>query len=151
MKPIAWLLGVFLAGCAASGPPAPPLSHTLVLMEQDFEDKGGIFPIVGTLTFTVEPDGGATSFCRRQVFTDVERRGELSTESRWELNTKIEAWTAKAVKPPAPAAAPKPYGSLTYGDLKVTWGKGDLLDPELSDLVAFLKVQTTTISVVRRR
>jgi len=151
MKRIAWLLGVFLAGCAASGPPAPPLSHPLVLMEQEFEEKGGILPIVGTLTFTIEPDGSATSFCRRQIFTDVERRGELSNEARWELNAKIEGWTAKAVKPPEPAAAPKPWGSLTYGDLKVTWSKGDLLAPELSDLVAFLKAQTKTINVVRRR
>jgi hypothetical protein len=150
MKPIAWLLGVFLAGCAASGPPAPPLSSTLILTEQDFEDKGGIFPIIGTLTFTIEPDGHATSFCRRQILSDVERRGELSNDSRWELNTKIEAWTAKAARPSAPAA-PNPYGSLTYGDLKVTWGKGDLLAPELADLVSFLKAQTTTIGVVRRR
>ena len=150
MKPIAWLLGVFLAGCAASGPPAPPLSATLILTEQEFEDKGGIFPIIGTLTFTIEPDGHATSFCRRQILSDVERRGELSNEALWALNTKLEAWTAKAAKPPAPTAA-KPYGSLTYGDLKASWGKGDLLAPELSDLVAFLKAQTTTIGVVRRR
>jgi hypothetical protein len=150
MKPIAWLLGVFLAGCAASGPPAPPLSATLILTEQDFEDKGGIFPIIGTLTFTIEPDGHATSFCRRQILSDVERRGELSNEAHWELNTKLEAWTAKAAKPADPAPA-KPYGSLTYGDLKATWGKGDLLAPELADLVAFLKAQTTTIGVVRRR
>src|SRR5690242_12731860 len=111
MKPIAWLLGVFLAGCAASGPPAPPLSATLILTEQDFEEKGGILPIVGTLTFTIEPDGRATSFCRRQILTDVERRGELSNEARWDLNTKIEAWTSKAGKPAAPTS-PKPYGSL---------------------------------------
>ena len=150
MKPIAWLLGLFLAGCAASGPPAPPLSATLILTEQNFEDKGGIFPIIGTLTFTIEPDGRATSFCRRQILTDIERRGELSNEALWELNTKLEAWTAKAAKPTEPAA-PQPYGSLTYGDLKASWGKGDLLAPELSDLVSFLKAQTTTIGVVRRR
>src|SRR3954465_13305023 len=149
MKPIAFLLGVVLAGCAASGPPAPPLSHPLTLVEQNFEDKGGILPIIGTLTFTIEPDGQATSFCRRQILTDVERRGELSNEALWELNTKLEAWTAKAGKPPAPA--PNAYGSLTYGELKVGWGKGDLLAPELADLVSFLKAQTTTIGVVRRR
>jgi hypothetical protein len=149
MKPIAWLLGVFLAGCAASGPPAPPLSQTLVLTEQGFEDKGDILPIIGTLTFTIEPDGKATSFCRRQIFTDVERRGELSNDALWALNTKLEAWTATAGTPKAPA--PNAYGSLTYGDLKVGWGKGDLLAPELADLVSFLKAQTTTIGVVRRR
>jgi hypothetical protein len=149
MKPIAAFFVVVLAGCAASGPPAPPLSQTLILVEQNFEEKGGLLPIIGTLTFTVAPDGAATSICKRQIFTDVERRGDLSNEARWELHTKVEAWTAKAGPPSAPS--PKSYGSLSYGDLKVTWEKDALLMPELADLVAFLKVQTTTISVVRKR
>jgi hypothetical protein len=149
MKPIAAFICVVLAGCAASGPPAPPLSQTLILVEQNFEEKGGLLPIIGTLTLTIAPDGGATSICKRQILTDVERRGDLSNEARWELHTKVEAWTAKAGPPSAPS--PKPYGSLTYGDLKITWEKDALLIPELADLVAFLKVQTTTISVVRKR
>jgi len=149
MKPMAGLIAVVLAGCAASGPPAPPLSQTLILTEQDFSEKGGILPIIGTLTFTILPDGEATSICRRQILTDVERRGDLSNEARWELHTKVEAWTAKAGTQHAPA--PRPYGSLSYGDLKVTWEKDAILAPELADLVAFLKAQTTTISVVRRR
>jgi hypothetical protein len=149
MKLLAGLIAVVLAGCAASGPPAPPLSQTLILTEQEFQEKGGILPIVGTLTFTIQPDGEATSICSRQIFTDVERRGDLSNEARWELHTKVEAWTAKAA--PSSPPSPKPWGSLTYGDLKVTWEKDALLAPELADLVAFLKAQTTTISVVRRR
>jgi hypothetical protein len=118
-------------------------------MEQDYEERGGILPIVGTLTFTIAPDGAAEAITRRQIFSDVERKGDLSNEGRWELHTKVEAWTAKAGKPPAPL--PKPHGSLTYGDLKVTWAKEAVLAPELADLVAFLKAQATTISVVRRR
>jgi hypothetical protein len=149
MKPIAALIAVVLAGCAASGPPAPPLPHTLVLMEQNYEERGGILPIVGTLTFTIAPDGGAECITRRQILSDVERKGDLSNEARWELHTKVEAWTAKAGTPPPPH--PKPYGSLSYGELNVTWEKGTLLPPELADLVVFLKTQTTTIGVVRRR
>ena len=149
MKLIAALTAVLLSGCAASGPPAPPLSHPLILVEQEFEEKGGLLPIVGTLTFTIAPDGAAESATRRQLFTDVERKGDLSNQALWELHPKVEAWVAKAGTPPAPA--PRAYGSLTYGDLKVTWEKGALLAPELADLVAFLKVQTTTIGVVRKR
>lgn len=149
MKLIAGFLTLLLAGCAASGPPAPPLAQTLTLTEQNYEEKGGILPMSGTLTLTVEPDGSASSICKRQILTDVERRGDLSNEARWELHTKVEAWVAKAGSPPPPS--PKHYGLLTYGDLKVAWEKDASLAPELADLVGFLKQQIATLGVVRRR
>jgi len=144
---IAWML-VLVAGCAASGPPAPPLAATLTLTEPDFEEKGGILSIVGVLTMTVQPDGEATSICKRQIFTDVERRGDLSNSERWELHAKAEAWAEKAG---AEAPAAKPYGTLTYGDHKASWEKGATLPPELADLVQYLKRLTLSLSVVRKR
>jgi len=144
---LTWML-VFVAGCAASGPAAPPLAATITLTEPDFEEKGGILPIIGVLTMTVSPEGGATSICRRQIFTDVERRGDLSNSERWELHTKAEAWAATAG---SEATTGKPYGSLTYGSLKATWEKDASLSPELADLVHYLKTLTLSLSVVRKR
>lgn len=143
-----WLL-LALAGCASSGPPAPPLAATLTLTEPDFEEKGGILPVIGTLTVTVTPDGEASSICKREVFTDVERRGDLSNAERWELHTKAEAWADKSEENPVSAA--RPYGVLTYGTHKATWQKGASLSPELEDLVHYLKVLTLSLSVVRKR
>ncbi len=140
---------VVLAACGTSGPPAPPLGAILTLTEPDFEEKGGILPVVGVLTVTVSPEGEAKSVCKRQLFTDVERQGELSNAQRWELHTKVETWEAKAGE--ESAAAAKPYGSLTYGTRKVTWEKGASLSPELADLVHYLKALTLNLSVVRRR
>src|SRR5258708_39139289 len=117
---LAWLL-VFVAGCAASGPAAPPLAATITLTEPDYEERGGLLPITGVLTMTVNPDGGATSICKRQIFTDVERKGDLSNSERWELHTKAEAWAAKAG---TEAPAGKPYGTLTYGRHRASWEQG---------------------------
>ena len=144
---IAWML-VFVAGCASPGPAAPPLSATITLTEPDFEEKGGILPIIGVLTMTVNPEGEATSICKRQIFTDVERRGDLANSERWELHTKAEAWAAKAG---AEAPTGKPYGTLTYGAHKASWEKGASLSPELAELVQYLKKLTLSLSVVRRR
>ncbi len=147
--PLAVLPLLILAGCAASGPPAPPLEATLTMTEPDFEEKGGILPIVGTLTVTVAPDGAAESICRRQIFTDVERRGDLSNAERWELHNKVDAWVARAGEDPASSGPP--YGVLTYGTHKATWSKGASLSPELRELVQYLKTLTLSLNVVRRR
>jgi hypothetical protein len=149
MKHFLACLLVFLSACASSGPEAPPLAATITLTEPDFEEKGGILPVIGVLTMTVTPEGAATSICKRQILTDVERRGNLSNSERWELRTKAEAWAAKAGT--EPAATGKPYGSLTYGAHKATWEKGASLAPELADLVQYLKTLTLSINVVRKR
>lgn len=138
-----------LSGCAASGPPPPPLAAVIVLTEPDFEEKGGILPVVGVLTVTVSPEGEASSICKRQIFTDVERRGDLSNQERWELHTKVEAWAEKAAT--EPQSSPKVYGTLTYGAITATWEKGASLAPELEDLVHYLKQLTLSLGVVRRR
>jgi hypothetical protein len=138
-----------LSACADPGPPAPPLAYPISLMEHDYEERGGLLPIVGTLMVTITPEGLGESSCKRQIFTDVDRRGELSNRERWELHTKIETWVAVAGKPTPPA--PKSYGILAYGDLKVGWEKGASLQPELADLVDYLKKLTLSMSVIRTR
>jgi len=140
---------VLLAGCASSGPPAPPLSAPITLIEPDYEEKGGILPVAGMLTVTVKPEGEATSICRRQILTDVERSGDLTNSERWELYTKAEAWAAKAVNEGAPTG--KPRCSLTYGEHKTSWEKGASLPPELDELVQYLKSLSRSLSIVRKR
>ncbi|HLY10569.1 MAG TPA: hypothetical protein VKW04_14795 [Planctomycetota bacterium] len=140
---------VLLAGCGTSGPPAPPLPAPITLTLPDYEEKGGILPVVGTLTVTVTPEGEASSICRRQILTDVERRGELSNSERWELHTRAEAWAAKAGDELAPPG--KTFGSLIYGAHKATWEKGASLSPELDLLVHYLKELSLSLSVVRKR
>jgi hypothetical protein len=139
---------LLLVGCS-SGPTPPPLAASITLTEPDFEEKGGILPIVGTLTITVTPDGDASSIVKRQLFYDVERRGDLSNAERWELHTKAEAWAEKSAEDPVSPGAP--YGVLTYGTHKATWQKGASLSPELADLVHYLKILTLSLNVVRKR
>jgi hypothetical protein len=119
------------------------------LTEPDYEETGGILPVVGFLTVTVQPDGDATSVCKRQILTDVERKGDLYNSERWELYTKAEAWAASAGTEAAPPG--KPHCSLTYGSHKATWEKGASLPPELDDLVHYLKKLSQSLSVVRKR
>ncbi|HLY75785.1 MAG TPA: hypothetical protein VKU80_16830 [Planctomycetota bacterium] len=140
---------ILLVGCASSGPPAPPLSASITFTEPDYEEKGGILPVTGFLTVTVKPEGEATSICKRQILTDVERSGELSNAQRWELYTKAEAWAAKAVNEGAPTG--KPHCSLSYGNHRATWEKGASLPPELDELVQYIKSLTLSLSVVRKR
>lgn len=147
-----WIVSLSLLGllsCASSGPPAPPLAHPIVWVQKDFEEKGGILAVVGTLTLTVSPEGEGESTLKRQLFTDVDRRSWLTNEERWELRTRIEAWVASAGKPEAPS--PKSHGTLTYGELKVGWEKGASLSPELTALLDYLKQVTFSLSVVRKR
>lgn len=145
---IASLALLTLLSCASSGPPAPPLAHPLVWVQKDFEEKGGILAVVGTLTLNVSPEGEGESSLKRQLFTDVDRRGWLSNEERWELHTRLEAWVAVAK---AEAPGPKAHGTLTYGDLKVGWEKGASLPPELTVLLDYLKQVTFSLNTVRKR
>jgi hypothetical protein len=139
---------VLLAGCA-SGPAAPPLAAPITYMEPDYEENGGILPITGFLTVTVNPDGTAKALCKRQILTDVERSGELTNSERWELYTKSEAWAEAGGT--EGAGAGKPHCTLIYGTHRATWEKGASLAPELEDVVRYLKSLTATLSVVRRR
>jgi hypothetical protein len=147
-KTLAALL-LILPGCASSGPPAPPLEATLTLTEPDFEEKGGILPIIGTLTVTITPEGAGESICKRQILSDVERRGDLSNAERWELHNKVDAWVAKSGEDPGSSGPP--YGVLSYGTHKATWNKGASLSPELRELVQYLKMLTLSLNVVRKR
>jgi len=150
MKHTLAALLLVLPGCGSSGPPAPPLEATIKLTEPDFEEKGGILPIVGTLTVTITAEGEAESICKREIFTDVERRGYLSNAERWELHNKVDAWVAKAGEDPGSSGG-HPYGVLTYGTYKVTWSKGASLSPEMRELVQYLKTLTLSLNVVRKR
>jgi hypothetical protein len=136
-----------LAGCA-SGPPGPTLPTPLNLKLWDYEETGGILPIVGMLDLTIEPSGEARSACRRQILTDVERSGTLSREQLVELVTKVEAWTAKVADMPGTG---KNHGLLVYGDRKAAWQKDASLPPELDALVKFLLTVPATLHVQQRR
>jgi hypothetical protein len=143
------LLFLGLAACADPGPPAPPLAHPLSLYLREYEEPSPIMSVIGALTLKLEPDGEAESRLKRQLLTDIDRRRTLSNQDRWELHTKVEAWAAVAGSPEPPA--PKAFGILTYGDLKVSWEKDASLKPELADLVEYLKKINLTLQVVRKR
>jgi len=145
-------LVALLASCGTSGPPAPPLTGEIKLIEQGFEDKGGtvsMFPVVGTLTLVITPEGDASSVLKRDILTDIERRRGLYNSERWELHTKAEAWAAKTGAEEAPHG--KIWGILTYGTHKVSWQKGDSLSPELTDLIHYLEVLAQSLNEVRKR
>lgn len=138
---------LLVAGCAPSGPAGPTLPVPLTFSMADYEDKGGILPITGTLVLTIEPSGVAKSACHRPILTDVERRGELNGEQLQELVRRVDAWAAKAGDaPPAPA---KVYATLVYGTKKAWWQKDATLDPELTSLVQFLLSIPPSLSVIR--
>ena len=141
-------LAVLAAGCASTAPAGPTLPETLTFKQVGYEEAGGILPIVGTLELTIEPTGEATSACRRQVLTDVERSGPLSREQLVELVTRVEAWTAKGGS--LPPAAGKNHGLIVYGDRKAGWEKDASLPQELSELVRFLRTIPPTLRVKER-
>jgi hypothetical protein len=148
MRPLlSILLLAALWGCA-SEPPGPTLPLPLTLKRAEYEETGGILPITGTLELTIEPTGEALSACRRQILTDVERRGDLSREQLFELTTRVEAWTAKVANLPGSG---KNYGMLVYGTHKAAWQKDDSLPPELDALVKFLLTIPPTLRVQQRR
>ena len=136
------------AGCASPGPAGPTLPETLTFKHNDYEEGGGILPIVGALELTIEPTGEAKSACRRQILTDVERSGPLSRRQLVELVTRVEIWTAKAGD--FPPAAGKSHGSIVYGAKKAGWEKDASLPPELADLVRFLLTIPPTLRVKER-
>jgi len=142
------LLILLLAGCASPGPAGPTLPETLTFKHVDYQESGGILPIVGTLELTIEPTGEARSACRRQILTDVERVGPLSREQLVELVTRVEAWTAKGGK--LPPAAGKNHGLIVYGEKKAGWEKDASLPPELAELVRFLLTIPPTLRVKER-
>jgi hypothetical protein len=142
------LLAVLAAGCASSGPAGPTLPETLTFKHNDYEEAGGILPIVGALELKIEPTGEATSACRRQILTDVERSGSLSREQLVELVTRVEAWTAKGGT--LPPAGGKNHGLIVYGGKKAGWEKDASLPPELAELVRFLLTIPPTLRVQQR-
>jgi hypothetical protein len=135
------------SGCA-SEPPGPTLPLPLNLKVNDYEETGGILPIVGMLDLTIEPTGEAHSACRRRILSNVERRGELSREQLVELVTRVEAWTAKVGDM---SGSGKNHGLLVYGTKKAAWQKDDSLPPELDALVRFLLTVPPTLHVEQRR
>jgi hypothetical protein len=143
------LLLLGLAACADPGPPPPPLAHPISLVLREYEEPSQIMTVIGTLTLKLEPDGEGESRLKRQILTDIDRRGTLSNEARWELHTKVEAWASAAGAPEPPTT--RAFGVLTYGDLKVSWEKEASLKPELADLVEYLKKINLTLQVYRKR
>jgi hypothetical protein len=139
---------ILLSACA-SGPAGPTLPHTLTFKQNEYDEAGGILPITGMLELTIETTGEATSACRRQILSDVEREGELSREQLVELVTRVEAWMAKGGS--LPPAAGKNHGLIVYGDKKAGWEKDASLPPEVAELVRFLLTIPPTLSVKRRR
>jgi hypothetical protein len=147
MKKLVGLL-VFAAGCA-SEPAGPTLPMPVTLTLADYEEEGGILPIVGTLELTVEPTGAAKSVCRREILTDVERKGELNHDQLVELVARVEAWTSRGNDPEF--ARGKPRGVLVYGTRRAAWGKDDTLEPELNALVIFLRRIPPTLRVLQHK
>jgi hypothetical protein len=145
----ALLLLLFPLGCASPGPAGPTLPETLTFKHVDYEESGGLLPIVGTLELTIEPTGEARSACRRQILTDVERGGPLSREQLVGLVNRVEAWTSKGDT--VPPAAGKYHGLIVYGEKKAGWGKDASLPLELAELVRFLLTIPPTLSVKQRR
>jgi hypothetical protein len=148
MRILPSLLILLMAGCA-SRPAGPTLPAPLTFKLADYEEVGGILPIVGILELVIEPTGEARSACRRQILTDVERRGDLSREQLLELVTRVEAWSAKVGN--LPAGSGKGYGLLVYGTQKAAWEKDASLPPELEALVVFLKTIPPTLHVLPHR
>lgn len=136
------------AGCASPGPAGPTLPQTLTFKHLDYQESGGILPIVGTLELIIEPTGEATSACRRNILTDLERAGELSREQLVELVTRVEAWTSKGTE--FPPAAGKNFGLIVYGTKKAGWEKDASLPPEIAELVRFLLTIPPTLRVKQR-
>jgi hypothetical protein len=149
MRILSALLPLIVAGCSTSqAPEGPTLPETLTFKHVDYQDAGGLLPIVGTLELTIEPNGEAKSACRRQILTDVERTGPLSRRQLVELVTRVEIWTAKAGE--FPPAAGKNHGLIVYGAKKAGWEKDASLPPELADLVRFLLTIPPTLRVKER-
>ena len=142
-------LPVLLAvGCADPGPAGPTLPETLTFRHADYEESGGILPIVGILELVIEPTGEARSACRRQILTDVERSGPLTHEQLVRLVARVEAWTSKGGT--LPPVVGKPHGMIVYGTNKATWGKDASLPLELAELVRYLLTIPPTLHVNQR-
>jgi len=148
MRSPAALLILLLSGCASPGPAGPTLPETLTFKHAEYQDSGGLLPIVGTLELVLSPTGEATSACRRNILTDVERSGPLTREQLVELVTRVEAWTAKGGS--LPSAGGKYHGLIVYGEKKAAWEKDASLPPELAELVRFLLTIPPTLHVKGR-
>ena len=141
------LLLAALSGCA-TGPAGPTLPIPLTFRQNEYEEAGGILPITGMLELVIEPTGEAKSACRRQILSDVERRGDLTGEQLVELVTKVEAWSTKVADMPGTG---KNYALLVYGTKKAAWQKDASLPPELDALVKFLLTIPPTLRVRQAR
>lgn len=149
MHKYCWIALLTVAGCA-SGPAGPTLPSLLVYSEDDVDDNGGVLPITGLLELKIDPDGYGTSSVMRKVFTNVDRRSELSGEQLRSVVTLVDAWVKKGSEGPS-VNAKIAFGSLSYGGKKVSWEKGAVLPPELAELVRFLKTIPPTLSVSARK
>ena len=143
----ATLLLAAMTGCA-SEPPGPTLPMPLTFKQNEYEEAGGILPVRGMLELVIEPTGQAKSACRRDILTDVERRGDLTREQLVELVTRVEAWSQKAGDMPGSG---KNFAFLVYGNKKAGWQKDASLPPELDALVKFLLTIPPTLRVHQAR
>lgn len=134
-------------GCADPGPAGPTLPSTFVFKYVDYEEKGGLLPIKGTLELTIEPDGHATAATRREFLHGVVRRDPLRREQLVELITKVDAWTAEGVHLPPKG---QNQGLVVYGEKKAGWEKDASLPPKLKELVDFLLTIPPTLHVEKR-
>jgi len=138
---------MLISGCA-TGPAGPTLPHTLTFKLNEYVEGGGILPLTGRLELTIDTSGDARSACRRDLLTDVERSGSLSREQLVELQSRVQAWTAKE-NTAAPAG--NNHGLIVYGERKSGWAKDAVLPPELRQLVDFLLAIPTTLRLETRR
>jgi hypothetical protein len=141
------LLLALTTGCADPAPAGPTLSTTLVFRMNEVEDKGGLLPIEGRLELTIEPTGEARSACRRDIRTDVERKGTLTREQIGDLVARVEAWSSSSKDLPP---AGENHGLIVYGAKKAGWKKDAALPAELQELVNYLLKIPPTLSVERR-
>jgi hypothetical protein len=156
MRPLLGAVALLLAGgstllttsCAQPGPAGPTLPMKLTFKLNDYEDKGGVAGITGTLELVIEPNGEARAACRRDILTDVERSDPLTREQLVELVARVDAWTSKGADVPPKG---KNHGFIAYGEKKAGWEKDAVLPPELRALVDFLLTLPPTLRAATRR
>jgi len=148
MRPLFAALALFFAaGCADPAPAGPGLSTTLTFKLNEYEERGGLLAIEGRLELTIEPSGEAHSACKRDILTDVERKGTLTREQIADVLARVEAWKSSSKDVPP---AGQNHGLIVYGAKKAGWAKDAALPAELQELVKVLLTIPPTLSVERR-